>query len=79
MADDPASAKRPTPSSAASNGDERVPSSHALRSWFRDEAAVQRHLEQLRAQEKMVNGIYVPSPDLHPHANACNPDDYPND
>ena len=43
---------------------ERVPSSYALRGWFKSEEEIQKHIDTLRYNEKLVNGVYIEDPDL---------------
>jgi hypothetical protein len=60
------------------NDKENVAGSYASKKWFKSEKDEQKHVYQLRYNEKLVNGLYVEDPDLSLH----NDDDYylyPND
>ena len=43
----------------------RVGGSYASRDWFENEAAILAHVNEQRHREKLVDGVYVPSPELH--------------
>ena len=54
---------------------ERVAGSNALRKWFKSDEDAQRHVNQLRYNEKLVNGVYVEDPDLTPEIDPFYPRD----
>lgn len=60
----PVNIRPPPKKSQVERPNERVCGSYALRGWFNSEDEIAAHVDELRYREKLVNGVYVPTPEL---------------